>query len=586
MTFPHTFANLAGPIPLLYLDDNFNSILPQYPFLDVRQFGAVGDGVTDDTAAIQAALASGHNVYCPPGQYLISGMLQVYDNKLWGAGSAHTIFITAMAVGVYAAISLGKLGWTTGSDTTRGGYVGGIQISRKANTPYVIGLLVTGAHNATVEDMMTVSMLIGCYVENTSELCMSQFVSVTDIWSFVFDNRYTRTAAQRPGGFTATGNDVSSCKLNMLTSSFSQQNGVLLMNCGTMNFTGMTMNAFSANPSSVIGDMPYGFPISRYGMYFYGDPNGNSVRNSNVTGVVFEAAVVQGAARTCIKIYSPTVNTAPVDNITFTSCEVQTYTAYIFNNDCTTFMELDGNNANISVSVNDCGFSYNASSTNVYYTGKLFYMVGQSNIIANNVYPLTALSISTLTQGFKYRSLGVNILYEMPIYGLTAGAGNIPAGWTGKGAFATNLVKADSGATTPASLNFVGGSGLAGMWKTFSFDPYMFDPKNIVIIMQYTGDEPSFDLNVNSQNDTLLSIKTGVNPARYGNTLYCTPDYMPNTNTTKLRVISFPEFNAVTAFKILYFELTINSLVGTLSSNLQYFAVGYIPGYARNNMYS
>lgn len=37
--------------------------------VNVKDFGAVGDGVTDNTAAIQAAVASGRNVYFPPGTY-------------------------------------------------------------------------------------------------------------------------------------------------------------------------------------------------------------------------------------------------------------------------------------------------------------------------------------------------------------------------------------------------------------------------------------------------------------------------------------------------------------------------------------
>lgn len=37
-----------------------------YPVGDVRRYGAVGDGVTDDTAAIRDAISHGF-VYFPPG---------------------------------------------------------------------------------------------------------------------------------------------------------------------------------------------------------------------------------------------------------------------------------------------------------------------------------------------------------------------------------------------------------------------------------------------------------------------------------------------------------------------------------------
>lgn len=44
---------------------------------NVKEFGASGDGVTDDTRAIQKALAAGGTVYLPEGDYLISEGLMV-----------------------------------------------------------------------------------------------------------------------------------------------------------------------------------------------------------------------------------------------------------------------------------------------------------------------------------------------------------------------------------------------------------------------------------------------------------------------------------------------------------------------------
>ena len=45
--------------------------------VNVKQFGAVGDGVADDTAAIQAALDSSFNVFFPTGNYLITTALEL-----------------------------------------------------------------------------------------------------------------------------------------------------------------------------------------------------------------------------------------------------------------------------------------------------------------------------------------------------------------------------------------------------------------------------------------------------------------------------------------------------------------------------
>ena len=44
---------------------------------NVLDFGAVGDGTTDDTAAIQAALTTGRSVYLPQNTYAISATLRL-----------------------------------------------------------------------------------------------------------------------------------------------------------------------------------------------------------------------------------------------------------------------------------------------------------------------------------------------------------------------------------------------------------------------------------------------------------------------------------------------------------------------------
>ena len=57
-------------------------------FKNVKSFGAKGDGVTDDTAAILAALTVGRQpvyttttptaVYFPPGTYIVSASIPIY----------------------------------------------------------------------------------------------------------------------------------------------------------------------------------------------------------------------------------------------------------------------------------------------------------------------------------------------------------------------------------------------------------------------------------------------------------------------------------------------------------------------------
>jgi parallel beta-helix repeat protein len=60
--------------------------------VDVRDYGAVGDGVTDDTSAIQVALNSGAvNVFIPTGTYLISQITMPSSVRLYGGGGSSVI---------------------------------------------------------------------------------------------------------------------------------------------------------------------------------------------------------------------------------------------------------------------------------------------------------------------------------------------------------------------------------------------------------------------------------------------------------------------------------------------------------------
>jgi len=68
--------------------------------INVKDFGAVGDGVADDTAAIQAALnhaqSVGKTCYIPSGRYLITSKLTISGNNLSiiGDGDSRSIIYT------------------------------------------------------------------------------------------------------------------------------------------------------------------------------------------------------------------------------------------------------------------------------------------------------------------------------------------------------------------------------------------------------------------------------------------------------------------------------------------------------------
>ena len=64
------------------------------PWVTPQDYGAVGDGVTDDSVAVAQALANNNEIYFPEGTYALSKQLVLNDNqKVFGAGSGKTTLL-------------------------------------------------------------------------------------------------------------------------------------------------------------------------------------------------------------------------------------------------------------------------------------------------------------------------------------------------------------------------------------------------------------------------------------------------------------------------------------------------------------
>jgi len=130
--------------------------------LNVKDFGAVGNGVTDDTAAIQAAVnaAAGSVLTVPEGTYLIGAVVIGNGVTVQGQGSLTTTFLAKTAIGqnnmFYASgvdgISFTDCGFNMQNDV-------------------VVGAVLTDSY---LENIMT---FVSCTDVNVSRCLLQKFIN-------------------------------------------------------------------------------------------------------------------------------------------------------------------------------------------------------------------------------------------------------------------------------------------------------------------------------------------------------------------------------------------------------------------------
>jgi hypothetical protein len=148
--------------------------------VSVKDFGAVGDGTTNDTAAIQAAINTGSPVYVPQGTYL-TGPLTATNSYIYGFGTLKG------SSGVAAAALL-----TTTNTTVEGisidsgtyclyGILGG-------NYTYVRNVIFTGVYgHCVLLSSASSSSIVGCTVKEGGTQ-ITPFVINSCIDTLVTDN--------------------------------------------------------------------------------------------------------------------------------------------------------------------------------------------------------------------------------------------------------------------------------------------------------------------------------------------------------------------------------------------------------------
>jgi hypothetical protein len=135
---------------------NVEAKLAQY--VSVKDFGAVGDGVTDDTAAIQDALNAHNVIYVPNGTYLCSALTFNSQNVLKGESrSGAVLTYTGSTTFITGGVNLSRVGFenlTINESNNPSGYAIFFD-SSTTRQPRIVNIAVTGfANGIRIDDAL------------------------------------------------------------------------------------------------------------------------------------------------------------------------------------------------------------------------------------------------------------------------------------------------------------------------------------------------------------------------------------------------------------------------------------------------
>ena len=169
-TFNAFYQKPGTGIPISDLSSSVQATLNKASFfLNVKDFGAVGNGSTDDTSAIQQTIdalpASGGCVFIPPGTYAVSAPLTLSEGaELCGAGSGSILRVTSAALGI-DVIRIGD-----GVSTLSFGAVRHLKITSDGQKTAGSAIALNQAYRVWLEALSLEFQYRGVYIQNSTAI--------------------------------------------------------------------------------------------------------------------------------------------------------------------------------------------------------------------------------------------------------------------------------------------------------------------------------------------------------------------------------------------------------------------------------
>lgn len=183
--------------------------------ISIKEYGAVGDGVVDDTATIQSALtaASGKKCLFPPGTYKITSTLNVAGNN------SEIVLETGATIDYSTVASYQAMNITGSGCTLTGGEFLGASAWDGTNTSPSYGVIKIAGNKCTISTKLTNVRKVGLWfkdvTDGTATHCFIEgnypsgsWTGVeTGHWGIIFDPTNDATV----GNFKVVNSTIKSC---------------------------------------------------------------------------------------------------------------------------------------------------------------------------------------------------------------------------------------------------------------------------------------------------------------------------------------------------------------------------------------
>lgn len=195
--------------------------------INVRDFGAIGNGIADDTVAIKAAAAaaSGKTLYFPGGNYLISQGVYIQTNCVWKGDGKGITKITASA----AFTNPVTTSWpdycviTSVSGATNIGLIGISFIGAGESTVHTYNIVIRGATGVLVSNCEAT-----LWGKRTSPSLYVQGFGVASTNVVIENSSFTQCSGD---GLVGAGDDSNNVIITGCTAGDNDDWGIVATNC-------------------------------------------------------------------------------------------------------------------------------------------------------------------------------------------------------------------------------------------------------------------------------------------------------------------------------------------------------------------